>query len=86
MLFDYFYLVLLYIMLCYQGQAMRTKFPNFCLWISHGSLGVFWLWFVVGFCLFGFFFHEDIWTSWKFRTAAELPNLYSSCCKESVLS
>lgn len=83
MLFDYFYLVLVYIMLCYQGQAMRTKFLFMDQsWKSGGFLVVVCCWFLFGW----FFFHEDIWTSWKFRTAAELPNLYSSCCKESVLS
>lgn len=71
MLFDYFYLVLVYITLSYQGQAICNKFLYFSLGIRHGSLRV------VGLCVVGFnffFFHEDIWTLWKFRAAAELPN------------
>lgn len=60
MLFDYFYLVLVYIMLSYQSQALCNKFLYFCLEIRHGSLkvvvGGFFGWFVVVVWVLIFFF------------------------------
>lgn len=75
MLFDYFYLALVYIVMLsrssYACQISVFLFRN-QTW-KPGDGGAF---------LFGFFFSM----LGKFRAAAEVCNLYSSCCKESVLS